>query len=163
MVAKPTLPQINWEEDFTLCDERRVSEQIMTTITSTLAPLPQGDSRLFFFVPTPAPYSAAQDKLLLALEAGGVTEKKRRVLSLPHGGRCYVLSSESGFLTLLAHAFHLGPPELTFIGANCHFNIGGDDGEDMVNFVLAALKQAPQSRQDIVGLHFDSGTLVELF
>ncbi|WP_281556712.1 hypothetical protein [Thalassomonas sp. RHCl1] len=117
---------------------------------------------MFFFIPTPAPYSAAENKLLLALEAGGVTEKKRRILSLPHSGKCYVFSSESGFLTLLAHAFHLGPPELTFIGANCHFNIG-DDGESMVNFVLAALKQASQSRQDIVGLHFDSGTLVELF
>jgi hypothetical protein len=162
MVTGPELPQISWEEDFSREDERRVSGQIVATITSKLTPPAAGCSRLYFFVPTPAPYTKAEAKLLLALDAEGITAKELRVLTLPHGGRCYVVSDENHFRTLLPHAFHLGPPELTFVVANCRFDISSAE-EDIVNLVLAALRSTPSATQDIVGMHFDSGSLVELF
>jgi hypothetical protein len=161
MVSKSDLPVIVWDEGFGPADERRVTELIMATMNASLLPQPSGRNRLFFVVPTPAPYANAEANLFAAIGADAAQEL--RVLPLPRGGKCYVTSSEERLRALLPHAFQLGPPELTLIAANCDLSLAAPEGK-MTDFVLGVLKRLPSTVQrDVVGMHFDSGDLVELF
>jgi hypothetical protein len=162
MVNKRDLPIITWEEDFGPEDERRVSGLIVATITAGLALPADGCERLFFVVPTPTPYTKAEAEMLSAFGEKRGAAEKLRIVALPRAGRCYVTSGEMRFRELLPHAFRLGPPELTFIAANCEFDHKAAQS-DIVTFVLEALAKTPSSTNDVAGMHFDSGDLVELF
>jgi hypothetical protein len=162
MVNKTDLPIITWEEDFEPEDERRVSGLIVTTITAALALPADGYERLFFVVPTPTPYAKAEAEMLSAFDTKRVVAKELRIVALPRGGRCYVTSGDMRFRRLLPHAFRLGPPELTFIAANCEFDLTAAQS-DIVPFVLKALAKMPSAASDVAGMHFDSGDLVEMF
>lgn len=163
MVTGAGLPPISWEENFGPEDEIRVSSVIVETITRALAAPAERRQRLFFIVPTPTPYAKAESALLAAAVAAGMAAKDLRVLALPHGGRCYAVSGEAGLRMLVPHAFRLGPPELTFIAANCGFDLGAPEA-DIARFVLDALRSEPSAaKRDLAGLHFDSGDLVESF
>ena len=159
---KAELPLITWEEDFGPEDVRRVSYMIVATITAALASPTAEQERMFFVVPTPTPYAKAEAELLSAFGAERTAAGELRVVTLPRGGRCYVTSGESRFRALLPHSFRLGPPELTFIAANCGFDLSAAEG-DIVKFVLGVLGDVPCATNDVAGMHFDSGDLVELF
>lgn len=161
MVNKAELPAITWEENFGPEEDRRVSDLIVSTITAQLAsPLAEREW-LFFIVPTPSPYEKAEVNLLSAL--GATVSKDLRVVTLPRGGRCYMTTGEERFGVLLPHIFHMGPPELTLIAANCGFDLTATEDE-IAKFVLTALKGVSSATpRDVVGMHFDSGDLVELF
>lgn len=162
MVTNTTLPHISWEENFGPEDMHRVSDIIVETITNVLTVPTDGRKRLFFVVPTPPPYVKAEVELLAAANASDAA-KALRVVKLTHKGRCYAISSEKQFRALIPHAFHLGPPELTFIAANCGFDLAATESE-IANFVLNVLEDVSfVATGDLVGMHFDSGDLVELF
>jgi hypothetical protein len=161
MVNKADLPVIAWEESFGPTDERLVAGQIVAAITAPLLSPSVGRRRLFFVIPTPTPYANAERDLLSAIGAEGAQEL--RVLRLPHEGRCYAIDNEEQFCAWLPRFFRLGPPELTFIAANCELDLTASE-DSIARFVMAALDSgASQVRRDVVGMHFDSGDLVELF
>lgn len=163
MVTRAELPCISWEEDLGPDDIRRVSDLILATITDALALPADGSNRLFFVVPTPIPYVRAEAELLAAAATPGTEARELRVVTLPQGGKCYVIPGEERFRALLPYIFRLGPPELTFIAANCKFDLTAAENE-IINFVYAVLGDAlSNSTCDVTGMHFDSGDLVELF
>ena len=162
MVKSSEPSKISWEEDFSSEDEKRISSRILATITSGLVIPIEGQHRLYFFIPTPAPYQEAESNFAFALEAAGVKSFERRVLMLPRGGRCFAVLGDDSFLALLPLAFHLGPPELTFIAANCRFSLQTQE-EEILNFILAILENGAPDPKNVSGMHFDSGDLVEVF
>jgi len=163
MVNGMELSRISWEENFGPEESRRTADLIVAAITSSLAPPAAGYKRLFFVVPTPTPYAKAEEALFAAASAAGMAERDLRLVPMPSGGKCYAISGESQFRMLIPNVFHLGPPELTFIAANCEFDLAVTQ-EEIANFVLRALRGAsPTKTNDLVGMHFDSGDLVEMF
>ncbi|MDD1620691.1 MAG: hypothetical protein LUQ11_04365 [Methylococcaceae bacterium] len=162
MVSGAELPRISWEENFGPEEINRIADLIVATITGSLAPPAGGRQRLFFVVPTPTPYAKAEKELFAAAGEAGM-EKDLRWVNLPNGGRCYAISGESQFRRLIPSTFRLGPPELTFIAANCEFDLATTAGE-ITDFVLSALRaESRAAMNDFVGMHFDSGDLVEMF
>jgi len=162
MVKKPALPDIAWEENFQPEDEARVADHILRVLLARLPPPPPQATRLFFFIPTPTPYADAETRFLAASQTGTMAGRQPRTVTLPRGGKCYVVAGADSFRKLLPHAFHLGPPELTFIAADCPFDLDAGEAQ-MAGFVLAALTHRATAGQHRVGMHFDSGDLVELF
>lgn len=163
MVNKADLPRISWEEDFGPQEADRVSGEIVAAISGNLPTPAAGFERLYFIVPTPAPYTRAEAEFLAAAAKEGSTPQNVRVVALSHGGKCYVFGTEGLFKALLPNAFRMGPPELTLIAANCSLDLASSES-DIAGFVLAALKDDPAGLAgDMAGIHFDSGDLVEVF
>jgi hypothetical protein len=158
MVTGEGIPKICWEENLGPDEMRRVSDGIVCGLTSRLA-LPMERNRLFFVIPTPSPYAKAEAEMLSAL----ATACTLRLVRLPKGGRCYVVSDESGFRLLIPLAFRLGPPELTLFAANCDFGAAAEE-EQIASFVLNVLRDSSSlAGQDVAGFHFDSGDLLSAF
>lgn len=157
---------ISWEEDFNPDDDHRVSTLITHTITAGLNQLTEGHKRLYFIVPTPAPYPVAEQEMLRDINVD--RDKKTeidsifRVAKLINGATCYITSGENNFCRVIPLAFRLGPPELTLIAANCGFSIDSTIKE-ISEFVLAALNADLSSGFNFNGMHFDSGDLIEKF
>ena len=163
MVTKAEGPRISWEEDIGPEEAARLSEEIVALITQRLPEPEPGRARLYFVVPTPAPYDSAEADYLAAVTAAGGRPESFRVVTLPRGGKAYLFGAQELFKALLPQAFRLGPPELTLVAANCWFDLHGADS-DVATFLLAYLKH--DSREltgEVAGLHFDSGDLVEVF
>lgn len=157
---------ISLEENFTAADEHRVSALIVQTITADLTQVTERENRLYFIVPTPTPYRVAEEEMLREI---GVYSKNKtaadgfmRVTRLRNGATCYVISGTSIFLKVIPLAFRLGPPEVTFFAANCPFGIGVALDE-LSDYVLAALKADRSSGCEFIGMHFDSGDLMDTF
>lgn len=163
MVNKPDMPRISWEEGFGPQDEARVSDEIVAALTRGLPGKQPGRGRLHFIVPTPAPYDSAEAAFLAAAADEGATPREFRVIALPRNGKCYAFGTDSLFKALLSHAFSMGPPELTFIAADCGFDLHASQ-DAIAEFVLAILQdRSTVPAEDFTGLHFDSGDLVEAF
>ncbi len=164
MVKKIKNPSISWEEDFGPQEESSTSKLILNTMLTQLAAVSLTCTRLYFFIPVPTPYARAEADFIASFNTSYRKETNLRVTELPNNGRCYITSSEELFLELIPQAFNLGPAELTFIIANCQFDLNTEDAT-IANYLSEALQNQPNCKQtrDLSGIHFDSGDLVELF
>ncbi len=166
MVADEEHPEISWIENSSLEDERRFSDQLVSIISSALPSLAEDRVRLFFLIPTPAPHPDAEARMINEINYPTEGTGDVRLIMLPRGGRCYVVSAEDRLRALVPLAFRLGPPELTFLASNCTFDQHALESE-ITDFVLNALiAERPQRLANprlVAGLHFDSGDLVEVF
>lgn len=153
---------ISWGEDMGPEDIHRVTDSIVSAITDSFKAPTAGYHRLYFVVPTPVPYAKAEAKLFSAFYASKKMTGELRAVALPRKGKCYVISGEKCFRKLLPLVFDLGPPELTFIAANCTFDICAEE-DVIVRFVFRTVKGEFPADCDIKGLHFDSGDLIESF
>lgn len=132
-------------------------------LTAELTVPAQGQERWFFVVPTPVPYDKAEAEFLEAVQDTGESPAGFFVLLLPRGGKCYATRDLVRFQALLPRAFDLGPPELTFVAANCPFDQTATE-HALAGFVISVLDASLSPRPgQISGMHFDSGDLVEVF
>lgn len=164
-VMENDVPDISWEEHFGVNVGIAVVESIFSVIDARLRSVSAGESRLYLFVPTPAPYDVAEQQFLASIADKNETLRDVHTLTLEPAGKCYATRDEEQFRTMLPQAFLLGPPELTIIIANANF----DPVEQMPllqDNLLGYLERESSfksEQSDVVGFHFDSGDLVELF
>ena len=157
------VPQICWDEGLGQDEELLIAERIMAELMLPLSKQYPDSHTLFFIVPTPTPYKAADAAFVAAATTAGASPRTFRELIFRGGGRFYATAEESMFKALLPPAFHLGPAELTLIAAHCRFDFLAPTNE-IADYVLAVLQdRATARRRDFVGMHFDSGDLVEIF
>lgn len=159
---KTELARISWKEAMEPEEVRRVSDSIASSIIATLTTPTAGSHRLFFIVPTPIPYKKAEEELFSAFDDRKKATGKLRAVSLPQKGKCYVVSGKRCFRMLLPYVFSLGPPELTFIAANCPFDFYAEESV-IAKVVVEMLMDEPNADLEYKGFHFDSGDLVESF
>jgi hypothetical protein len=160
------LPIISWPEAGSESEMARVRDEIIATLTLYLEPAGQCQ-RVYALVATPMLSPPAESRLLSAVQAEAAFGDPLRRVELPGGGRCYVCATQQTFASLLLPAFQFGPPEITLIGANCPHP--GDAPNLLSRFLMAQLQRSSDPERsvavlrDSVGMHFDSGDLVEIF
>jgi hypothetical protein len=162
MVNMMPVPAICWDEGLSPEQEQALAHAVLRLIQQRqgLAQFPAGNG--YFFIPNPAPYAQAETTMLAALPNG--LAQQVRVISLPRGGKCYGVAGDDACLGFMPHAFHLGPPELTILALDYGSIALANDGE-LERFVAQQLAQREPVAQPcaVVGLHFDSGDLVDVF
>lgn len=162
MVNHLNTPSISWDENLNSQEVINIANLITDTLTAALPSATEGQSQLFFTIPTPTPYSAAEQQLLATKDIQEISNSHFRIIDLPNNGKCYVLNGRGEFCRFIPHAFQLGPPELTFLAANCAFGLMSN--ETMISdFVVSNLKKESHLLSECTGMHFDSGDLVEVF
>jgi hypothetical protein len=163
------LPRISWPEVVSAPEVARVQAEIITELKRHLKPVPE-DQRVYALVFTPTLTPQAEARFLSAAQADRPTPQDPvRIVDLPRRGRCYSCTTEEVFAALLPLAFQFGPPEVTLIAANLVGHSRGDL-HSLSSFLRAQLRKEacdPESgngtARDSVGMHFDSGDLVEMF
>ena len=156
-------PIISWDENMNLTQVQEQVDATMVRLTSRIEKPMDGEHRLYFMIPTPAPYEVSEAKFLSTLNEGYSLPNQVKALLLSSNGKCYAVSEADRFRDLLPLAFQLGPPEITMLAANCKFDLSAPETE-IGAFVLSALKSnISQPLGKIAGLHFDSGDLMRVF
>lgn len=163
MVTDEDLAQLSWEEAFTPIEAAQKAKEIIAALTRRLTSSGPEHHRLYFAVPNPTPYAAAEAEFAKAMINEGASPENSRILTLPGGGKCYAFADASLFTKVLPDAFRLGPPELTLIAMNSDLHLGATE-DALVELVLKVLGSRTTAQTgSAVGMHFDSGDLMQVF
>ncbi len=156
------VPSICWDEGLSAKQEQALGQVILDLVRhKQVAALP-AITNYYVFIPNPVPYDSAEAAMFAALPAG-LAQQVRRI-RLPQAGKCYGVVGDAACLALMPHAFHLGPPELTLLALPCGLTSLENEIE-LARYITAQLarRDTDPAPREIVGLHFDSGDLLEVF
>lgn len=156
--------RMSWAEDLSAIQEQALAHAILDLVRHRqVAALPEA-ANCYFFIPNPAPWENAEAAMFAALPEG--LAQQVRSIQLQAGGKCYAVLGDVDCLAFMPHAFHLGPPELTMLAADSKLvSFESKSESELAHFItlqLARCAPVPGPRL-VVGLHFDSGDLLEVF
>ncbi len=170
MVNTMTLPTIFWDEGLSAKEELALAQAILHVVRQNqVAALlassntsSNTNTNYYVFIPNPVPYDSAEAVMFTALPFD--LAQQVRSIGLPHAGKCYGVMGDTACLALMPHAFHLGPPELTVLAFPSTL-ICLENEIELARHISAQLarRDTEAAPREIVGLHFDSGDLLEIF
>lgn len=161
-----TLPTIFWDEGLSAKEELALGQAILHVVrqyqVAALLTSINTNSNYYVFIPNPVPYDSAEAAMLAALPAD--LAQQVRCISLPRAGKCYGVMGDEACLALMPQAFHLGPPELTVLAFPSTL-ICLENEIELARYISAQLarRDTEPAPREVVGLHFDSGDLLEIF
>lgn len=162
MLNTMTLPVIFWDDGLSAKQELALGQAILQVVRQNQVAALLTSTNYYVFIPNPVPYDSAEAVMFAALPAD--LAQQVRCISLPHAGKCYGVMGDAACLALMPHAFHLGPPELTVLAFPSTL-ICLENEIELARYISAQLarRDTEPAPREIVGLHFDSGDLLEIF
>lgn len=153
---------ICWGEGLAAKQEQALAHAILDLVRHSQVAEQPLLANCYFFIPNPAPWGNAEAAMFAALPAS--LAQQVRSIQLPHGGKCYAVLGDVDCLAFMPHAFHLGPPELTMLAVDGKL-ISLENENELARFITLQLaRRGPVlGPRAVVGLHFDSGDLLEVF